>query len=199
MISNVYFLRHCITTNNANKIISGRQDSPIIDNGVAITEFLVENIDKTLIYCSSLPRCVQTVNNLCKEIKFTPDIIIDEKLNERDMGIWEGKKKVDIINLYPRFFKFGKFIPFITPPGGESYNHFIERVDAFSLLLKIHVPEKPILICSSNQTLKLLYCALTHQAVHEIWYTSQFPNGKITVVPDKRAFEGQTHAFDITK
>lgn len=173
MGKNYFFLRHLKTSNNTRKLINGRSLTQPIENERYISN--PHNID--IIYCSDALRCRQTIDCYLKTNQTVP-IQYLKLLYERDMGSWEGKLKSFIVNNSPELFINGKFRLFLTPPSGESYIVFKNRVSEFLKLLNNE--NGNILICSHNQFLKMLFLSLNNTIItQEIWNSINFPYGEI--------------------
>ena len=85
-------VRHGETDYNITRRIQGRQQVPLNENGRTQALQVAESLRQykiTHIYCSSLVRARETaeiINNY-----FSLPIMIDDRLNERDWGIWENR------------------------------------------------------------------------------------------------------------
>lgn len=173
MSKNYFLLRHLKTSNNTRQLINGRSLTQPIENQKAIS--CSYNIDS--IYCSNALRCRQTIDCYLKTNQIVP-IEYSKLLYERDMGIWEGRLKSSVISSNPELFIDGKFRLFSTPPSGETYGDFKNRVVEF--LEIINKKNGNILICSHNQFLKLLLLTLGKDKItQEIWNSINFPYGEI--------------------
>lgn len=179
LYSNIFFLRHLKTLNNDLHIISGQSDSEIMDIDCTLID--MSRFDK--IYCSPSLRCIRTIEQLGSRSNSTRGIIYDKRLLERNMGSLEGILKEEGKNKYPSLFKQGMFDVFKTPPYGESYECFKERVHDFyneHLCIK---KNNNILICSHNQTLKLLRLfVLEKDVTYQSWKEYSFKNGELTEI-----------------
>lgn len=173
MKTNYFFLRHLKTSNNTRQLINGRSLTQPIENEKCITNSY--NID--LIYCSDALRCRQTIDCYLKTNQTVP-ILYSKLLYERDMGIWEGQLKSSIVSKNPELFINGNFRLFSTPPSGETYINFKNRVTEF---LKLTSKDNGnVLICSHNQFLKMLLLTLNNTVItQEIWNSINFPHGEI--------------------
>lgn len=179
LYNGVFLLRHLQTQNNNLHIISGQSDSPIINNNYLEINF--SRFDK--IYCSPSQRCVKTLKILGDHSIMTKKIIYDERLFERNMGSLEGMNKKECINKYPELFNKGIFNVFNTPPKGESYEYFKMRVmDFYNDNLYLN-DKSNILICSHNQTLKLLRLLILKKNItYQSWAEFSFSNGQIVEI-----------------
>ena len=69
---------------------------------------------------------------------------------------------------------------FSTPPNGESFSAFYNRILEIKKICYKY-ESKNILVCSHNQTLKMLYFILTEKEITQnAWEALSFPYGKIT-------------------
>lgn len=176
----IYFLRHQRTYNNKNGIISGQTDSPIIsyalDNELTT---IMSHID--IIYSSPSIRCIETLRCI-HNLTISPTI--DNRLLERKMGDFENHPKTELYKNYPDFFRTTNnkilFCFKLTPPNGESFLDFSGRIASFCKEAILPEKKRNILICSHNQTMKMLYFILKGvQPTNECWDKNNFPNGKV--------------------
>lgn len=176
----LYFLRHCKTKYNLEMKISGCEDIEIIDDGIILND--VSLLNNYIILSSPLRRCLQTIQLLENKLGKSSDIIINDNLKERDMGIMSGKYRPDVIALYPDYFnENGKFIVEKTPIGGEDFVTFFNRISPVSNFIKELLEEKSVVVCGHNQALKLLYITLKNNDIGG-WYDINLHNGELIKV-----------------
>lgn len=184
-MGNLFFLRHCKTQFNADGMISGCLDSELIENAVTYQGEKI-NWDNVTIFSSDLPRCKKTVEILLKDAHISPTIIYSSSLRERNMGLLEGKRRVDLQNVYPQYFIKQRFCYQLTPPEGESFRDFIQRADAFInnefLPYRNSNASENYIICAHNQILKLLYCRFKYVSVEQNWRRLDFPSGIVVQI-----------------
>lgn len=180
--SNIFFLRHLKTLNNNMHIISGQSDSEIIQ-----VDYLKVNLsvfDK--IYCSPSLRCIKTLELLGNNSFSTDNIVYDKRLLERNMGSLEGILKTEGKKKYPELFMSEAFNIFQTPPQGESYKSFKRRVNEFYNEMLNTDERLNILVCSHNQTLKLLrLLVLGEDVTYQSWSEYSFKNGELNEIKKK--------------
>lgn len=172
--SNIFFLRHFKTNNNLNGIISGQSlEEPIIESFNIKCDIAFDKI-----FCSTARRCRETISIFCSNNKVDINtIIFTNELQERNMGILENQSRSEMIEKFPHCFYNNKFSFIETPPNGESFNAFANRVHSF-YKKSVCKSSGNILICSHNQTLKMLNFIITGTTINDInWYTLSFPNG----------------------
>lgn len=118
------FLRHGETECNACGVIAGRTDSPLTEAGRRQARMAAEHLRHrswSQVACSALSRTRDTA--MLGVPKCKP--LIDARLNERDWGELEGQF-LEQITAYKA-----------TPPGGEPWSRFEQRVtDALNDLLE---------------------------------------------------------------
>lgn len=177
MVEHVLFLRHFETGLNAEKRICGRSlEVPILTSTPISCETAVDHI-----VCSTAVRCRQTLDVFLQrypvaDIRFDPDAV------ERNMGVMEGELRARMVEAYPAMFCNNKFRVFQTPPGGESFEVFYDRVKWFWKRICLE-SDGTVLICAHNQFLKMLYFVIHKQAVQEdMWRMLSFPHGVVEKV-----------------
>lgn len=178
MNKNFFLLRHLETSYNTSKLINGRSlTQPIKKEKNIVNSYYIDSI-----YCSDALRCRQTIDCYLKTNQAVP-VHYSALLHERDMGIWEGKLKASVVSDAPELFINGNFKLFSTPPSGESYVNFKNRV--YEFLRLIDNESGNILICSHNQFLKMLLFTLNNTVItQEIWNSINFPYGKILALDE---------------
>jgi hypothetical protein len=93
------------------------------------------------------------------------------------VGSFEGRLREEVIKENPLWYNGGKFIYDLTPPNGESFESFFGRVDYFRAYLDEILRDHNVIVCSHNQTLKLLYSIVMNIKPNKIWYSKNFENG----------------------
>lgn len=157
----LYMLRHCKTTFNKENIMSGQSDCPLLE--YIIDDSALKNqqfLEPYILICSPLNRCVCTGILLQQQLKVHFYTVIDHNLLERNMGIFEGNKRTDLVKTYPDYFLNGHYKELMTPPMGESFFSFKTRVNNFSFTLEKMMLKYNVIVCSHNQTLRMLTAIL---------------------------------------
>ena len=180
----IFILRHLTTKNNINGLISGRSEIGIICKKLIGVE-KIKLLHK--VYSSPSERCRKTIKTFFKQFGMAVETNYDNRLLERHMGEFEGRSKKELLILYPDYFILYnsqiRFNPLMTPPFGESYDDFSQRIKSFytECCYKDN-SETNILICSHNQTLKRLLLLINQKKSTELLKTEDIPNGKICKV-----------------
>lgn len=139
-ILEIILIRHGKSIGNALKgdeaVFTGRWDCDLTQAGYLQAEALrncsmLDNVD--IYYCSPLKRAVQTANAF-----LNAELVIDERIQERSLGDFEGKKIVDVKSdpQYAKYFSDPFYMRFrkdfkAKAPNGESYGDVSNRVRPF--------------------------------------------------------------------
>lgn len=133
---NIWFVRHGETAKNKEKLLQGRSDTPLNENGIWQAEktkefFDSQGISFDAVYSSPLCRAVQTARIIVGEdVKITED----ELLIEMDYGPYEG---TSLLEPHPEIIRFfSDFVHNPAPEGMESLDHVKERMALFLQKLK---------------------------------------------------------------
>lgn len=118
------------------KLLCGRYDCDLTEHGIeqALSlkdNELIKNADA--VYCSPLKRTIHTAKLLTDK-----ELHIDERIQERTMGDFDGKALSDLENnpKYTKYFSDTKFMNYrnsftVSAPNGENYSDVVERVTDF--------------------------------------------------------------------
>lgn len=129
-IQMIYIIRHGQTALNHRKVLQGRSDFPLNDNGKKQAEeagkwFAEHGIVFDRIYSSPLERAVQTA----KLAGGNKEVIVDERLIEMDYGPYEG---MDLQSPSKEILEFfSDFVHVPAPEGMEQLSSVVERTGEF--------------------------------------------------------------------
>ena len=140
----IYLVRHGQVNHNLRRIYS-REDEDLNETGISEAYELKENISNIsydVIISSPLKRAVQTANIINK---YNKEIIIDERLRERDPGSLSGKS-LEITNREEYWNSYSQ-IPYGT---SEKIREFFNRVKDFLDDLKTKDYESVIIVAHSG-------------------------------------------------
>ncbi len=175
----IYFLRHIKTVDNLLGKISGSSDSDILPGqNLRISYIMTESFDQ--IYCSPIKRCRDTIKLLPNYMQ--GNISFMSCLKERNLGILEGMNRTEAVQQFPHLFENRKLKVSAQIPGGESIGDVKQRISGLTDLLLMH-NDKQILVCSHNQTLKILLAEIKGFSItNTYWQSVNFNNGEIICV-----------------
>lgn len=115
------FIRHGLTTYNEQRRYIGSTDLPLSTRGRASIQ-QQQLQPNTIIITSDLRRSIETASILYPNEEITPL----SSIREMDFGKWEGKT-YDELKHNHAYRKWVTNPEKITPPGGESVQHFKKR------------------------------------------------------------------------
>ncbi|MCM1228068.1 MAG: histidine phosphatase family protein [Clostridium sp.] len=177
----LYFLRHLKTNYNRDNIISGKENSEIL-SGQKIINLPTTDIKFDVVLSSPLKRCHSTLSLISKDYMLS--IKYMNALSERDMGVLEGISRAEAKIKYPSLFCGSKINVLADIPDGESIYEVQKRLEVIANYINAN-QDKNILICSHNQTMKILYFTLNGILVtNDVWQCINFPNGVMINVSD---------------
>lgn len=176
----LFFLRHIKTCYNENGILSGSAETSVLPGQEIKSNISLPVFDD--VFCSPLTRCRKTIELIPG--RCMNNIRYLDCLTERNLGALEGMEKKKAILTYPELFINNKLDINKTIPGGESLDDIRQRLTRELLPLLTKLPdERCVLICSHNQTLKVLYSMLYGINIdNEFWHKFNFENGTLTKI-----------------
>lgn len=131
MSSKITIIRHAPTEYNSQNIFIGTLDIPV----VSFNDKIVKELQRlllcekyTAIYSSPLQRSIQTAKKIFGD---EYNIILDKRLIERDLGIWQGHNKEDIKKNNLNAFHGDNMDFYYTPEKGEHFESVILRAVSF--------------------------------------------------------------------
>ncbi len=143
-------VRHSISQQNANHIISGSQSNPDLSKeGIELVKKASQYVDEDqidLVYTTSLKRAQETAKILTDNKK---KLHIDDRIAEMDFGSWDGKDDRPIHKKYPEIFDFeGMFTDQYVKyaKNGESFADLTKRCKDFLDDLKKTAGDKTVML-----------------------------------------------------
>ncbi|APR00179.1 alpha-ribazole phosphatase [Clostridium botulinum] len=185
---NIYLIRHGETEQNKRKNFYGKLDVGLNEKGeeqsYKVGE-LLKDIEFNKIYISDRKRTRETAEIILERNKFYEKekniIYKDERINEIDFGIFEGKSYEEIGSLYPKEQeKWEKDWKNFAPPKGESAVVFYNRVENFMK----HIQKEEdgnYLIVTHGGVIRMIYSYILQNNIDFYWnFASR--NGDITLI-----------------
>jgi probable phosphoglycerate mutase len=122
-------IRHAETTWNREKRMQGVTDTPLSDVGRIQAQALGRRLKDrpfSALYSSNLSRAHDTARAIAEHSG--RELVLDERLQERRFGIFEGLLAAEIMARYPEeHARFASRDPDYEVPGGESASSFSRR------------------------------------------------------------------------
>jgi len=127
----LFILRHGQIEGQGTRRFIGQTDIPLDHIGreqAKSWQRSLATIDFKQVYTSALTRCRETAALACPHR--TP--MIDRRLNEINLGAWDGQPFEHIKTNHPDLFEQrGRDIYGFCPPAGESFKDLFQRVSLF--------------------------------------------------------------------
>ncbi len=182
----LFLLRHGQIRGHETKRFIGQTDVPLdsIGRNQALSwhkDFSSLNFNR--VYSSSLERCKKTAQLICPH----HDIHIDHRLNEINMGDWDGKSFMKIKKIRPEAFKKrGDNIYRFKPAKGESFQDLSSRVLPFfnkleSSRMKVKNKSHLTLVVTHAGVIRVFLSHLLHLKPEEL-FTIKMNYGQLFVV-----------------
>jgi len=184
----IIFARHGSTDSNARGALCGAADEKLNIIGYNQAQKLREILQKAKLYrafASPLQRCLKTAEIISEPHNL--DICIDDRLKERDFGLWDNLTIEEIKRKYP--VEYSKWVngPYeYKIDGAESVAEFEKRVSDFGqFLYDTAVNECPgeqcILVVSHAGVIRILISLLLGLGVENGWRFA-VSNGKASII-----------------
>ncbi len=183
----IYIIRHGQTALNRARVLQGRSDHPLNEDGIAQAREAGERLARrgivfSRVYSSPLKRAIQTAQIVAPEIP----LVTDERLIEMDYGPYEGS---DLRSPPPEIIAFFRdFANHPAPKGMEQLSEVVARAGAF--LEEIKTVPGDILISTHAIAMKGLLEYLTPESHGSYWskyigncavYTVKNADGRLDV------------------
>ena len=97
-ISKIFLVRHGQTDANLNHVVQGQSDTPLNENGIRQAKDVaskLKNVNAEVVISSDLKRARQTAEIISRTCGLP--LILDERLREMKLGLWEGKTFEDVM------------------------------------------------------------------------------------------------------
>jgi len=152
----IHVIRHAESEINAKNLITGSKDAKLTSKGRHQASSLGERLEKSydFAFTSTLVRATSTLDLAVKAGNISVDHVVqDPRLNERSLGILEGKKQRVVQEYASGNLDY-------APQNGETYREVSQRILSFLISLTNYVSEsknaKKILICSHMGPMRIL-------------------------------------------
>lgn len=146
----LYVVRHGQTLANIEKTVSGDKESPLtiegIKQAVALGE-VFKDIKFDVVFSSPLLRAIDTARLITKKT-----VRIDERINERDYGLNEGKpiKNTNPDELWDYKLNTDKY-------ENETVKDLLKRTKDFINFLKENYKDKTVLVVTHSGVSRAIY------------------------------------------
>lgn len=156
-MAKIYLFRHAQTTDNLERIFSGRRDPDLTPDGIEEAKGIRNELKDEAItkaYCAPNLRTKHTLE-IVLEHHGSVETIADPRIIERDYGDLTGKSKPQTEKLYPKEYPVWHRGYGTPPPNGESLKQVEVRVLEFLKEVIANVYQNDvILICACANSLR---------------------------------------------
>lgn len=161
-MARVILVRHGETEMGRNRFLCGQTDEPLNSQGLKQIEHLAERLSRVhldAIYSSDLQRAWATAEAVAKTHNLA--VMACPEIREMDFGQCEGLTFAQVEKRYPDVARLWLArSPMLSYPGGESLEHFAQRVNSLSVRLQKHKATDTIVLAAHLGSLRLLLCGL---------------------------------------
>lgn len=159
-MTKIYLVRHGSTEWNEKRIWQGVVDTELSTSGIEevgkIAEFF-KNKPVDVIFSSPMRRAYQTANIIASKTAYgSEEIIVDNRLRECEIKLWNGKTNEEIDQLYATQFHewFTNLSSDVS--GVESLESVQKRMYDFLKDVIVHFTNKNVIIVSHAIALRML-------------------------------------------
>ena len=165
----IFIVRHGQTDLNKRKIMQGRIDSLLNEEGKRQAEetaalFQEKGVEFARVYSSPLKRAMATAKIIAGEDR---ELLLDEKLLEMDYGPYDGVSLENPPEELVWFFK--DFVHHNPPEGMEKLSHVVERAGEFLRSIQDEIGDQDVLISTHAITMKGMLEYLNPKRNGEYW------------------------------
>lgn len=162
MTTRLYLIRHGQTAHSAADRFSGASDVGLTTAGRQQAQRLAQRLARqpiAALYSSPLRRTVETATIVGRPHGLIP--ILQADLREIDYGVWETRRRRDVLAEYPVEFAAWEEDPLsLAPPGGETGSAVLARALPALQAIAANHPRQTIAVVSHKTTIRLMLCGL---------------------------------------
>jgi 2,3-bisphosphoglycerate-dependent phosphoglycerate mutase len=145
----IILIRHGETVWNLEGRCQGHLDSALTNTGMEQAKALSERLVKeqfSALYSSDLGRAYSTAKFIAEGLSHT--IITDKRLRERNLGVFEGLNKQEILELYPDDYQsYKSYKPdYVLPKGESAQQRFCRVIDCLEEFAQKHIGEAIVVV-----------------------------------------------------
>ena len=151
----LYVVRHGETTQNQLGLVQGNTESDLSERGIREAKelnSLVKDLDIDVVVASPLRRAKDTARLITND-KF--DIVIDERLRERNYGLSEGKPVDEYLT--PKYWDFNLNTDINEV---EKVRDLLARVSEFIEDMRAKYDDKNVLVVAHSAILRAIHYAI---------------------------------------
>jgi probable phosphoglycerate mutase len=175
----LFTVRHGATEYSRDRRFAGSRDVPLTTDGRLQADAVAQalaGVRVAAIYSSPLERARVCADLIAKPHRLEPRVEPDAR--EMDFGAWEGLRRDELAQRFPREAEAWRLTPhLVTPPGGESLGAVAARVRAMlERLIAAHAGETAILVTHAV-VVRLIVLAALGLGPERLWSVDASPAG----------------------
>jgi len=177
----IFLVRHGQDHDNLQGVMNGRRDSSLTMLGreqAGLARDRVVNEKIGAIYSSSLQRAKETAEIIAKPHGLI--VQTDERLLERDFGIYTGKPTSELIQYSKNYIATADNFYVLDGKGTERFAEVYKRAKSFVTdLIKNHQQEQVVIVCH-NDIAKMIQAVIWHREIEDVLKNTPFlANGSV--------------------
>jgi broad specificity phosphatase PhoE len=186
VVTRLFLARHGETDWNRQGRWQGQENVPLNAAGREQAMALSASLKKeplAAVYSSTLRRAIETAQVVAAQHKL--NVCRDERLNEINLGDWEGLTRKEIKTRYPELLEQWEADPYgVKPPNGESIAEVERRVIAVLQEIALAYPGETVCLIGhkvTNGIIRSRYLglplndALQSVPAHAVWEVIELP------------------------
>lgn len=183
-MTRIILVRHCEAEGNTCRILQGKTDCDISGNSSVQLDLIslrLRNVHIDAIYSSPLKRAKKTAEAI-NEYHGLP-IKTDKRLQEIDVGDWEGKTWAEIGRDYADKLKIWQENPGeFASPGGETMKEVYERIWAGIIDIVKSNKDKTVLVTSHGCAIRNFLCRALGKPIENLADIEWCDNTAVSVI-----------------
>nr|BBH85942.1 alpha-ribazole phosphatase [Thermosporothrix sp. COM3] len=167
----LWLVRHGATIWNAERRYCGSSDIPLSEEGQQQALWLgqrLRSVSFSTIYYSPTGRARATAEAIASAHREPLHLHVDDRWREIDFGPWEGLTYAEITARDPDYPGFFSVPQRYVPPGAESLEAVVQRVQE-GLDALVRADEESCLLVGHGGSLRLLLCLLLDMPLEQQW------------------------------
>jgi broad specificity phosphatase PhoE len=156
-------IRHGETLWNLDGRYQGHADSPLTKKGIAQAEAVGKRMKQypfDVLYSSDLTRAYRTAQ--CIATNTQQEIVIDTRLRERNLGIFQGMCREEFVQQHPEIYAQyqANLLDYVIPQGESIRQCYQRSMECFETIAQHHAGATIVLVTHGGILANLLKCAL---------------------------------------
>ncbi len=187
----ILLVRHGQDADNEAGVLNGRRDMSLTGLGRTQAQTVAEKLKDDgveIILTSPLRRAYET-EKIIGDTLGIADVITEELLIERDLGVLTGKLVADIPKLADKILPTEKVNYFLEAEGAEDFPSLYERAKKFLAKVAEVYPDQTVLSVTHGDIGKMIRAAYHNWSWEEGLKTSYFDNTGVLHLEQKDVLE----------